>query len=153
MKIIALAAVCLLVGSCSVAVNKDFDTDLCREIKNTTPTWAKERRAFAGEVRYVGDGDSLCVARQRPFANMDDHNNWVEVRLADFYAPELSEPGGRQAKATLSHLSINQKARCVPVKFGNVRSYDRIVAKCYIGRRSLGDLMRRAGIKEGGRGS
>lgn len=37
---------------------------------------------------YIADGDSLCVEVSPGPAG------WVEVRLADFYAPELSEPGG-----------------------------------------------------------
>lgn len=37
---------------------------------------------FSGTVRYVGDGDSLCVGRTA------DPNTWIEVRLADFNAPE-----------------------------------------------------------------
>lgn len=43
---------------------------------------------FEGVVRYVGDGDSLCVG-QSP-----DPQTWIEVRLADFDAPELHTPQG-----------------------------------------------------------
>jgi hypothetical protein len=38
---------------------------------------------FEGLVRYAGDGDSLCSG-QSP-----DPLTWIEVRLADFDAPEL----------------------------------------------------------------
>ncbi|MDA0699860.1 MAG: nuclease, partial [bacterium] len=51
------------------------------------PSRAGDR--FAGSVRYVGDGDSLCVGRTSNPAE------WIEVRLADFNAPELNERGGR----------------------------------------------------------
>lgn len=44
---------------------------------------------FSGTVRYVGDGDGLCVG------NSNDPNTWIEVRLADFDAPELHAPDGR----------------------------------------------------------
>ena len=50
---------------------------------------------FSGLVRYVGDGDGLCVGRT------SDPNEWIEVRLADFDAPELHTPGGPAAKAAL----------------------------------------------------
>jgi len=43
---------------------------------------------FSGVVRYVGDGDSLCVG------NSSDPATWIEVRLADFNAPELHRDGG-----------------------------------------------------------
>src|SRR5437899_9917249 len=59
------------------------------------PPYLSPGSTFAGPVTYVGDGDSLCVAvGQGP-------ENWVEVRLEDFYAPELHEPAGPAAKATL----------------------------------------------------
>ena len=32
---------------------------------------------FSGVVRYIGDGDSLCVSRS------SDPRTWVEVRLGD----------------------------------------------------------------------
>ena len=59
---------------------------------------------FQGPVSYVGDGDGLCIALG------PDPSRWVEVRLADFYAPELREPGGRQAKATLDRLTAGRDA-------------------------------------------
>jgi len=34
--------------------------------------------SFVGVVRYVGDGDSLCVGPTL------DPTSWIEVRLADF---------------------------------------------------------------------
>lgn len=97
---------------------------------------------FAGVVRYVGDGDSLCVGPG------PDPRTWVEVRLADFYAPELQEPGGREAKDTLARIARGKRAVCV----AGHRSYDRVVASCTIGGRTIADLMRQAGIQEGGRG-
>jgi endonuclease YncB( thermonuclease family) len=68
--------------------------------------------------------------------------------VADFYAPELQEPGGREAKDTLARLVQGKRAVCVAGR----RSYDRVVARCTVGGQSIGHLMRRAGVSEGGRG-
>ena len=78
----------------------------------------------------------------------DGPARWVEVRLLDFYAPELHDPAGPAAKAALSHLAMGKRAVCR----ADHQSYDRMVARCEIGGRSLGDLMRSAGVAEGGRG-
>jgi endonuclease YncB( thermonuclease family) len=102
----------------------------------------KQGATFAGVVRYVGDGDSLCVGPG------SDPATWIEVRLADFYAPELHGPGGAAAKQTLSRIALNQRVVCR----AQHRSYDRIVAACTLGGRSVGELMRRAGVTEGGAG-
>lgn len=98
--------------------------------------------SFAGTVRYVGDGDGLCVGPQgRP-------NRWIEVRLADFYAPELHERGGAEAKRRLERLAIGKTLVC---RAGR-RSYDRVIAVCTLAGRPLGRLLRDAGGTEGGRG-
>lgn len=101
---------------------------------------------FAGIVRYVGDGDSLCVGQS------NDPNTWIEVRLADFNAPELHSPAGPGAKATLEHIAMGHAAQCVAGggRHGNVTSYDRVIATCRINGRRIGDLMREAGVHEGG---
>jgi hypothetical protein len=105
------------------------------------PSYLRPGATFSGRVSYIGDGDSLCVAVGRSPAQ------WVEVRIADFYAPELHEPGGEQAKSTLSRLAYGRQATCI----AEHQSHDRIVATCHIGGRSIGDLMRAAGVQEGGR--
>lgn len=97
---------------------------------------------FSGVVRYVGDGDGLCVG---PAGQPE---RWIEIRLADFYAPELHEPGGRQAKDRLSRLALGRPLVC---RAGR-RSYDRVVARCALAGRPLGALLRNAGGIEGGRG-
>lgn len=97
---------------------------------------------FEGTVRYVGDGDSICVS------SSGAPNTWIEVRLADFYAPELHAPGGAQAKSALERVALGKSVQCVAGR----RSYDRVVAQCTVNGASVGDLMRRAGVNEGGRG-
>ncbi len=97
---------------------------------------------FSGPVRYVGDGDSLCVG---PSA---DPATWIEVRLANFYAPELSAPGGGAAKAMLETIARGKTVNCRAGK----RSYDRVVAQCRLDGADLGDLLRRRGVTEGGNG-
>lgn len=94
---------------------------------------------FSGQVEYVGDGDSLCVTSPAGL---------VEIRVADFYAAELHAPGGREAKDMLARLVMGRTLTCV----ADHRSYDRIVAVCRLNGRSVGDLMRAAGVPEGGRG-
>ena len=96
---------------------------------------------FSGVVRYVGDGDSLCVGpRDRP-------ERWIEVRLADFSAPELNERGGQRAKALLRSVAMGRTLVC---KAGR-RSYDRIVAVCTLAGTPIGTELRRRGGQEGGR--
>lgn len=98
--------------------------------------------SFSGTVRYVGDGDSICVG------NSGNGSEWIEVRVADFYAPELHSNGGPQAKAAMERVAMGRKVQCVAGR----RSYDRVVAQCTLNGSSLGDLMRRESVTEGGRG-
>ncbi|WP_332654514.1 thermonuclease family protein [Brevundimonas sp.] len=116
--------------------------DPCEAIpeRGPMPAYLAFGATFSGAVSHVIDGDSMCVAVG---PNAPD---WVEVRLADFYAPELSQPGGTAARAALSQLALGQRAVCV----ANLRTYDRIAARCRIDGRPLGDLMRSAGVAEGG---
>lgn len=119
--------------------------DPCKAVPDRGPTPAHLRAGstFSGRVVHVIDGDGFCVAIGR------DPNSWVEVRLKDFYAPELSEPGGERAKAALRKLAFGRTVTC---RAGR-RSYDRIVADCDLGGRSLGNRLRSAGIQQGGRGT
>lgn len=97
---------------------------------------------FAGPVTFVIDGDSFCVAVG------PGHDQWVEVRLAGFFAPESGGPGGARAKAALERIVLGKDAVCR----ANLKSYDRIVAECTVGGRSVSDLMLASGIKQGGNG-
>lgn len=104
-------------------------------------------QTFSGTVRYVGDGDGLCIGQS------DDPSTWIEVRLADFDAPELVSPAGRAVKATLERIAVGQQAHCVAGggRTRRVISYDRVIATCRINGRRIGDLLREAGAEEGGR--
>jgi micrococcal nuclease len=136
-----LAALALLI----VAGASRAYADPCEAIPDNgpTPTYLSFGASFAGPVAYVIDGDSLCVATG------EGHEYWVEVRLADFFAPELSTPQGRAAKVALERIALGRQAECV----ANLRTYDRIAARCRIGGHPVGDMMREAGIAEGGRGT
>jgi endonuclease YncB( thermonuclease family) len=102
----------------------------------------KSGERFSGPVRYVGDGDSVCLGPT------SDPAGWIEIRLADFYAPELHADGGLAAKNLLSRIVMGRRLECV----AEHRSYDRIVAACTLDGRSLGQLLRRAGGQQGGNG-
>lgn len=93
---------------------------------------------FGGVVDYVMDGDSICVRTA---------SGLVEVRIADFNAPELKEAGrGARAKAAMKSIALGRRVECL----ADHRSYDRMVSVCRLNGVSLGDLMRGAGIEEGG---
>jgi endonuclease YncB( thermonuclease family) len=136
------SAVAIVAGIVVFLSGSDAAADPCKAIpdRGPMPTWLHRGATFSGPVAYVGDGDSLCVATR------SDPTSWVEVRLADFYAPELHASGGREAKAALERLTMGRTVTCS----ADHRSYDRIVAVCRRGSVSIGDLMRRAGVSEGG---
>lgn len=118
--------------------------DPCRAVpdRGPTPDYLAPGQSFSGPVVYVGDGDSLCVdVGGGPDA-------WVEVRLADFYASELKSADGLTAKQALEDATRGRNLDCV----AQDRSYDRVVALCVLDGRSVGDLLRDAGEREGGRG-
>lgn len=102
---------------------------------------------FSGPVRYIGDGDSLCVGPSR------DPSTWIEVRLSDFDAPELNQAGGRDARERLSRVVGGRVLDCAAVRgrSGRVIVHDRVIAACRLNGRSVGDLLRAAGGREGGR--
>jgi len=108
----------------------------------------REGAEFAGVVRHIIDGDSLCVG---PASG--DGSTWIEARLMDFDAPELREPGGREAMAALRRLALGRPVQCVVTRGrSGTRSWDRTHAICRIDGRTIGELMRAANVREGGRG-
>lgn len=107
------------------------------------PSYLATGKTFSGPVTYVGDADSLCVA-----VGGRAPENLVEVRVADFYGPELNAPGGRAGKVTLERIVKGRHVVCTAGR----RSYDRVVATCRLGGVTIGELMRGAGVEEGGNG-
>ncbi len=101
---------------------------------------------FAGLVRYVGDGDSLCLG------NTTDPATWIEVRLSDFDAPELHSATGRADRDRLVRLVARRRLDCVAVRGrnGRVIVHDRVIASCRLNGRRVGDLLRGAGGRDGG---
>jgi micrococcal nuclease len=139
MNTFLVVAIGLALAPASVAM-----ADPCRAVSDEgwRPAGLAAGATFSGPVVHVIDGDSLCVAIGQ------GQDGWVEVRLADFYAPEL-RAGGSQAKSTLERLALGRSATCE----AGATSYDRIVARCRIGDRPLGDSMRAAGLREAGNGT
>lgn len=131
----------LLAFAVVVAVPAVAHADPC---EGRLPSRAGE--SFSGVVRYVGDGDSLCVG------NSSDPATWIEVRLSDFNAPELHSSTGRADRDRLSRIVAGQRLDCVAVRGrnGRVIVYDRVIAACRFNGRRVGDLLRAAGGREGG---
>lgn len=134
----------------ALAAAAPASADPCEAIPNRgpTPDYLKPGAHFTGPVPYIADGDSLCVALGK------DPAAWVEVRLADYSAPEITDlarkpwPAGIAARAALETLVKGKTVQCV----AGGRSYDRIMALCKLDGISLGDRMRAAGVAEGGWG-
>ena len=139
-KIWAVAGL-MLCGSPAIA-------DPCKAIpdKGPGPAYLTPGSAFSGPVVYVGDGDSLCVDVGVP--PLGRHEEWVEVRISDFYAPELHAAGGPAAKHALEEIAEGQPLSCVAGR----QVYDRVVAVYTLRGRRVGDLLRAAGAVEGGNG-
>jgi micrococcal nuclease len=118
--------------------------DPCEAIQENVPlpSYLSFGSTFSGPVDVVIDGDSLCLAVAPGSSGL------VEVRISDFWAPEFTSPGGPAAKAALERIALGKQASCV----ANLRTYDRIAARCTIGGTLIGDLMRSAGVREGGNG-
>lgn len=108
---------------------------------------SRSGETLSGLVRYIGDGDSLCLGPST------DPATWIEVRLSDFDAPELNQAGGREARDRLSRLDLGRVLTCVAVRGrnGRVIVWDRVIASCRLNGQAVGNLLRSAGGQEGGR--
>lgn len=82
--------------------------------------------ALDGPDRVV-DGDTLVIDHQR-------------IRIQNFNAPEMNEPGGPEAKAKMQALTSGHVVHCDPKARDK---YARIVARCSVDGRDLGQAMRR----------
>lgn len=131
----------ILVAACFLLAPTAALADPCEG-----PLPSRAGSVFSGTVRYVGDGDGLCVGRSA------DPATWIEVRLADFNAPELRSPTGRADRDRLIRVVGRRQLDCVAVRGrnGRVIVYDRVIASCRLNGRPVGDLLRAAGGREGG---
>jgi endonuclease YncB( thermonuclease family) len=138
----ALAVVVSLAVMAWIVWPRDAAADPC-----TAELPTRAGAEFGGVVRYVGDGDSICVGPAD-----GPGSTWIEVRLADFDAVELREPGGREARAIAVRELMGRQIRCVAVqgRNGRVVSYDRVVARCRLRGRAVGEVLRAAGAPQGG---
>jgi len=78
---------------------------------------------YQGQVTKVVDGDSLYI-----------DSNKKQIRLFGVDAPERDEPGYEASRQYLVGLSLNKKIACVEVERDK---YDRIVARCNVGKIDL----------------
>lgn len=87
---------------------------------------ATEAHALDGTA-YVIDGDTLVIAHER-------------IRLQNFNAPEMDQPGGQAAKAKLQSITRGKTVHCD----GKARDrYARLVARCSVNGLDIGQEMRR----------
>ncbi len=109
------------------------------------PLPEKPGAEFSGVVSYIVDGDGLCVGAVQ---------GGVEVRLGDFDAPEQGQPGSQVAKDMLHKIAFGKTVVCTVCEDARnpnrCVSWDRVIATCRLDGRRIGDLMREAGIREGG---
>lgn len=81
--------------------------------------------AMDGPARVI-DGDTLVIAHER-------------IRLQNFNAPEMDQPGGQQAKARLQAITRGKTVHCD----GKARDkYARLVARCSVNGVDIGKEMR-----------
>jgi micrococcal nuclease len=91
--------------------------------------------ALTGSVSRVIDGDTLWLKTAS-----DDKP--VVVRIEGIDAPEICQPGGKEAAAWLADLALN---RSVSVKRVATDDWGRTVGRVFDGTRDIGDRMVRDG--------
>lgn len=124
----ALAALLFLVGSVAVSL-----------VASASPvaTPAHDSIAydsFMARAARVKDGDSVIVRRE--------NGRLSEIRLAGVDAPEMAQPGGREAKAALARMLVGQDIR---VDVTDRDRYDRLVAMLWVGDLYVNAEMARTG--------
>lgn len=138
------AAVCSVTGAAALSL---LPTTAQADPCEARVTNYQAGQVIAGRLMYVADGDSICIGEGR------NPRHWVEVRLVDWSAPELSQRGGFEAKAVMDRLRGAPVECTVRLGYnGRTTSYDRVLASCLIAGVSAAEHMRRAGIVQGGRG-
>lgn len=91
---------------------------------------AAQPSALEGRVTHVRDGDTIEVGK-------------VAIRLRGVAAPERRDPLGREATARMKALALGSTVRCEP---DGSRSYDRIVAVCYLDGVDIGEALVAEGL-------
>ncbi len=81
---------------------------------------------YAASLVRVIDGDTIELVRLNSLINRPPYN----VRLANIDAPELDQPGGREAMAKLSDLLRHDKAQLI-VRQITIDRYSRPVVRIY----------------------
>jgi len=97
------------------------------------------RQVAEGAVLRVIDGDTFEVIYK---------GDRDKVRFVDIAAAEMSEPGGREAKAALARLIEGQVVRLEIDSRRPRDSYGRILAKVYLGDMDVGRRMIDDGFAE-----
>ena len=85
---------------------------------------------LSGIVWTAIDGDTIAI-------------DGVHVRLQGVAAPELSDPGGQEAKIAMIRLVAGYVVRC---ELDGTRSHERVVGICYLGDLDIGGEMVRQGL-------
>jgi endonuclease YncB( thermonuclease family) len=114
---------------------KGFAADAC--------ALPRAHQTFAGQVVSVHDGDTMRV--QRPGCGS------IRVRLGNWDAPELNQPGGRLQRDALTVLAKYRRATCTVVRGrSGYASHGRPISKCRVRGRDVGESMARMGFQQGG---
>jgi micrococcal nuclease len=155
--VIRAAEVAALLASAALA--SPAQADPCEFIPDRGPLTPEVRdvirrgNSVTGPVVHVIDGDSICVSLPPHRPGID----WIELRLGDFNAPELNEPGGREALNRVRGFLLPGSGRGRTLTCtASHRSWDRIVATCRVAPmsgpssgRTLGDAFRGMGVPQG----
>ena len=107
--------------------------------RDQTPKFAPGAK-FAGDVRHIIDGQTICVGRAR------NPETWIRVRLADL--GDLKRPASWSAKRTLSRLSLGKYAVCTVSRRTRAQSPAQpVTAVCRVAGVSLAGRVRKANGK------
>jgi hypothetical protein len=106
---------------------------------------AERRREYLGSCASFRRRRFVVCRCRRKSASLE------EVSLADCNAPELHTAQGSRANTMLERVATGKPAQCEARRGrnGRVRSYERVIALCRIGGRSIGGLLRAKAAPEG----
>ena len=107
-----------------------------------------------GKCYGIEVSDIMSTSRTKEVTMARQVSMYIIRNLTKLSLPEIGRVFGpdlglvSDAKAALERIAMGRNAECI----ANHKSYDRVVATCRIGGRSIGDMLRAAGIVEGGNG-